>query len=65
MARTLEQIERELTKLRTEVAALKRQDTNPIDEIAGRFTGDEEWAAIMDEIEERRKQPYTKTEGGE
>jgi len=55
MARTLEQIDRELAALQAEIAVMRRPRSSPIDEIAGCFRGDEEWAAIMDEIEAQRK----------
>jgi len=60
MARTLEEMDRALTELQTEVATLKQQMAlrqHPVRALAGCFTGDEDFARIMDEIEEKRKIP--------
>jgi hypothetical protein len=57
---TLEDFYREFLELRAEVEALKAREVGPADRIrrfAGCFTGDEDWAAIHEAIEERRRQP--------
>jgi hypothetical protein len=54
------ELEREVRALREEVEALKRQASAPsarIEQFAGSFTGDQEWASIHEAIEEQRRQP--------
>ncbi len=62
MARTLEELDREITTLRAEVDLLKQQDATwtwcaLIREFAGCFTNDDGWAAIHAKIEEERRHP--------
>lgn len=54
------ELEREVRALREEVEALKRQASEQsarFEQFAGSFTGDREWAAIHEAIEEQRRQP--------
>lgn len=54
------ELEREVRALREEVELLKAQAAAPAgrtDRFAGIFTGDEQWAAIHEAIEEARCQP--------
>jgi hypothetical protein len=54
------EMEREVRALREEVEALKRQasaQSARIEQFAGSFTGDRDWAAIHEAIEEQRRQP--------
>ncbi len=60
MSRTLEQMDRELDFLKAEIEALKHREHQRIAaarELEGCFTGDAEWAAIHERIEEGRRQP--------
>jgi hypothetical protein len=53
------ELEREVRALREEVEALKRQSARSarIEQFAGCFTGDAEWAAIHEAIEVERRLP--------
>jgi hypothetical protein len=60
MARTIEELDREISTLRVEVDLLKqRAESWPalIRQWAGCFTDDPDWAAIHDKIEAERRQP--------
>jgi hypothetical protein len=60
MARTLEELDRELAAVREDVDLLKRGEAatgNHLRGFAGCFTGDDDWTAIHEEVEERRRQP--------
>ena len=59
MARTLEDLDREVSALRVEVEQLRQQagGATTLRRFAGCFTGDPDWAEIHDQIEERRRQP--------
>jgi hypothetical protein len=60
MARTMEQIGREIDTLKAEVEILKqREESWPtlVRQFAGCFTGDAEWEAIHAKIEAERRQP--------
>jgi hypothetical protein len=60
MARTMEELDREITALRAEVDILKQKESSwpaLIGRFAGCFTDDAEWAAIHEKIEEERRQP--------
>jgi hypothetical protein len=60
MARTMEELDREVNTLKAEVELLKeRQASWPtlVRQFAGYFTGDAEWEAIHAKIEEERRQP--------
>jgi hypothetical protein len=62
MARTLEEMDRELTDLRRQVHSLQRKhpwDGEHPQAMVGCFTSDPEWASIHTEIEESRRQPDT------
>lgn len=63
MPRTIAELDRELDALRAEVEALKRRErarATALQQLAGCFTDDPEWAAIHEAIEERRNQPDSK-----
>jgi hypothetical protein len=54
MARTIEELDREISTLRAEVDILKQQaDSWPalVRQFAGCFTDDPDWAALHDKIE--------------
>jgi hypothetical protein len=60
MARTIEELDREVNTLRTEVERLKQAQVSWPDlvrQVAGCFKGDADWAAIHEKIEEARRQP--------
>jgi hypothetical protein len=60
MARTIEELDREISTLRAEVDLLKQQaERRPAlgRQWAGCFTDDPDWAAIHDKIEAERRQP--------
>ena len=60
MARTIEELDHEISTLRTEVDLLKRANTSwpeLVRQFAGCFTDDTDWAAIHEKIEEARRQP--------
>lgn len=60
MARTIEELDREISSLRAEVDLLKQQaEYWPalVRQWAGCFTKDPDWAAIHDKIEAERRQP--------
>jgi hypothetical protein len=60
MVSSLAKMDREVTTIRRDVDELKRQQSSRsvrIEELAGCFTGDEQWAAIHEEIEQKRRQP--------
>ena len=60
MPRTLEELDRELEALRAEVELLKLRETarvTALEQLAGCFTDDPDWAAIHEAIEEQRRQP--------
>jgi hypothetical protein len=60
MARTMEEIDREINTIKAELEILKqREESWPtlVRQFAGSFTGDAEWEAIHAKIEEGRRQP--------
>jgi hypothetical protein len=60
IATVVAELEREVRALRQEVEALKSQAaarSARIEQLAGSFTGDPEWTAIHEAIEEQRRQP--------
>jgi hypothetical protein len=60
MARTIEELDREINTLRAEVDLLKQQaEAWPalVRQFAGCFSDDSDWAAIHDKIEAERQQP--------
>ena len=59
MARTVEELDREVDTLKAEVERLKQQRatwSTLVRQFAGYFTDDADWAAIHDKIEEERRQ---------
>ncbi len=66
MGRTLEELDRALTALKSEVEGLQRQQRpvgSPLRRFAGFFTNDADWAAIHEQIEARRRQADTELAG--
>jgi hypothetical protein len=60
MARTIEELDRELQAVRAEVEELKRREAqrdSTLRELAGCFANDPHWAAIHEEIERQRREP--------
>ena len=60
MARTIEELDQEISTLRAEVDLLKRGHAywpELVRQFAGCFTDDADWAAIHEKIEEARRQP--------
>jgi hypothetical protein len=60
MARTMDEIEREINTLKADVEILKHRDASwptLVRRFAGCFTDDAEWEAILANVEEARRQP--------
>jgi hypothetical protein len=59
MARTVEELDREVNTLKAEVELLKQQQaawSGLVRRFAGCFTDDADWAAIHERIEDERRQ---------
>jgi hypothetical protein len=66
MARTVEELDREVDTLKAEVELLKQQQvawSALVRRFAGCFTDDANWAAIHAKIEEERRQPDPDLQG--
>jgi hypothetical protein len=60
MARTIEDVDRDLVELRRQVEQLLHREPDsqhPLRTMAGCFTGDPDWASIHSEIESGRREP--------
>jgi hypothetical protein len=60
MARTVEELDREVDTLKAEVELLNQQRatwSTLVRQFAGDFTNDADWTAIHDKIEEERRRP--------
>ena len=63
MARTLQELDEVVNRLTAEIEDLKRAqsvtngaESHPFDRHAGRFTDDEDWLSMMDEIQRARRE---------